>query len=75
MYSGFLNDGVLLLNVSLTTSGKDGYCAVRNKQKSVSINNPYFIQFLSNTVSPVLITINIAMYLHFQVPLSLLITL
>ena len=38
----------------LTTSGKDGYCAVRNKQKSVSINNPVFYLVLSYTVSPVL---------------------
>ena len=59
----------------LTTSGKDGYCTVRNKQKSVSINNPYFIQFLSYTVSPVLITNNTTLYLHIQVPLSLLLAL
>ena len=43
--------------------------------KRVSVNNPCFIQFLSYTVSPVLTTNNITLYLHIQVPLSLLLTL
>ena len=45
------------------------------QEDSSTIQISFISQFFSYTVSPVLITINITMYLHFQVPLSLLLTL
>ena len=45
------------------------------QEDSLTIQTLFISQFFSYTVSPVLITINITMYLHVQVPLSLLITL
>ena len=45
------------------------------QEDSLTIQTLFVSQFFSYTVSPVLITINITMYLHFQVPLSLLLTL
>ena len=45
------------------------------QEDSLTIQTLFVSQSFSYTVSPVLITINITMYLHFQVPLSLLLTL
>ena len=45
------------------------------QEDSLTIQTLFVSQFFSYTVSPVLITINITMYLHFQVPLSLLVAL
>ena len=45
------------------------------QEDSSTIQILFISQFFSYTVSPVLITINITKYLHFQVPLSLLLTL
>ena len=45
------------------------------QEDSLTIQILFISQFFSYTVSPVLITINITMYLHFLVPLSLLIAL
>ena len=45
------------------------------QEDSSTIQILFISQFFSYTVSPVLITINITMYLHSQVPLSLLLTL
>ena len=45
------------------------------QEDSLTIQILFISQFFSYTVSPVLITINITMYLHFQVPLSLLVAL
>ena len=49
---------------------------IKNIQEdSLTIQTLFVSQFFSYTVSPVLIPINITMYLHFQVPLSLLVAL
>ena len=45
------------------------------QEDSLTIQTLFVSQFFSYTVSPVLITINITMYLHLQVPFSLLVAL
>ena len=75
MYSGFLNDGVLLLNVSSHNFRQGWLMRCQEQVEEYVCQQSVFIQFLSYTVSPILITNNTTLYLHIQVPLSLLLAL